>query len=76
MGEKLVGCGQKIDEGKNPGVQMVESRREISWAGAKNSSRFFFPCVPFALDAHNLTQSPPSECLEQAKICFRFVHSR
>ena len=68
MGEKLVGCGQKIDEGKNPGIQMVGSRRKISWAWAKNSPRLFGPCVPFALDAYDLTRSPLSDCLEQAKI--------
>ena len=36
---------------------------------------FSFPCVPFVLDTYDLTCSPLSECLEQAKICFD-IHSR
>ena len=35
----------------------------------------FFSCVPFALDAYNLTRSPLSDCLQQANICFD-QHSR
>ena len=70
MGEKLVGCGQKIDEGKNPGKWWGAGEKLVG-RGRKIPLAFF--ALVFLLRStptKNLTRSPLSYFLEQANICF------
>lgn len=77
-------CREWVKNQSGVAKKLMRKKSSHSFCGeqAKNqlgtgekSPRFFCPCVPFALDAYNLTCSPLSDCLEQAKICYD-VHPR
>ena len=71
-----LGVGKKLMREKIQVFRWWGVGKKLVGLGRKKFPLFFFPCVPFVLNAYDLIQSPPSECLEQAKICFDFVHSR
>lgn len=56
-----------LDDLRSQDVQIVERRRKIDEGKIDSPVFFFLSQAPLSLAAHDLTRSPPSERLEQAK---------